>query len=105
MGLPKLVRDLVPEHIENDGRIAVYSVADGFKDMVYLLRDKMDEEVEELLSGPCLEEAADCYEVLRGLVRLHGMRMEDVIKEADRKAVDCGGFDRGFILEAVEEKG
>jgi|6_EtaG_2_1085325.scaffolds.fasta_scaffold200530_2 predicted house-cleaning noncanonical NTP pyrophosphatase (MazG superfamily) len=103
MTLPKLVRDLVPSHIENDGRVPLYSIAEGFKERISLLYDKMEEEVEEFIAEPCLEEAGDIYEVLRAVVELHGMRMEDVVRTADRKVAECGGFKRGIILEAVTE--
>ena len=103
MMLPKLVRDLVPRLIEEDGRIPQYSIARDVKELIVLLYEKMDEEVEEFMMEPCLEEAGDVYEVLRTLVGLHGMRMDDVIKAADLKAAKCGAFEDGIILEGVME--
>jgi predicted house-cleaning noncanonical NTP pyrophosphatase (MazG superfamily) len=103
MPLPKLIRNLVPSHIENEGRVAIYTVAEGVKEHISLLYDKMEEEMDEFIAEPCLEEACDIYEVLRALVEIHGMRMEDVVTTADRKVAECGGFEDGIILEGVRE--
>jgi predicted house-cleaning noncanonical NTP pyrophosphatase (MazG superfamily) len=104
MGLPKLVRDLIPRHIEDDGMIPICSVADDKLEHINLLCDKMDEEMKEFMLEPSLEEAGDIYEVLRAIVELHGMRMEDVIIASDRKMARSGGFSGGIILERVDEK-
>ena len=103
MPLPKLVRDLVPQRIEESGRQPICSTVEDVNEHLMMLQDKMAEEVEEFMDDPSLEEAGDCYEVLRTLVELHGLSMHDVVKEADRKVAECGGFTGGIILEDVEE--
>jgi len=105
MTLPKLVRDLVPTHIIDDGRVPVVSIASTRDQHIELLRAKINEEFQEFLDDPCLEEAGDCYEVLRALFELHGMTMADVTAAADVKERKCGGFYEGIILEAVAEGG
>ena len=103
MSLPKLVRDLVPAHIIDDGRVPVVSITPTRDRHVELLHAKINEEFQEFLDDPCLEEAGDCYEVLRALFELYGLRMADVTAEADIKAAKCGGFYEGIVLESVEE--
>ena len=105
MTLPKLVRDLVPTHIIDDGRVPVVSIASTRDQHIELLRAKVNEEFQEFLDDPCLEEAGDCYEVLRALFELHGMTMGEVTAAADVKERKCGGFYEGIILEAVSEGG
>ena len=104
MGLPKLVRHLVPTHIIDDGRVPVVSITSTREQHTELLRAKINEEFQEFLDDPCLEEAGDCYEVLRALFELHDMTMADVAAAADTKELKCGGFYEGIILEAVEER-
>ena len=103
----KLVRDLIPQIIEEDGRSCEYHVAnyDEYKTNLY---EKMREELEEFISTPCIEEAADMYEVLRAICELHGLEMVFVEVEAADKRLGRhhhrdprGGFNDRIILEKV----
>ncbi len=104
MRLPKLVRDLIPKCIEDDGRTATFSTTRSPEEHQAALAAKMEEELFEFMQEPCLEEAADMYEVLRGLANLHGMLMSDVITTADLKVSRRGGFRNGIILESVRDE-
>jgi predicted house-cleaning noncanonical NTP pyrophosphatase (MazG superfamily) len=56
---------------------------------------KLQEEVTELAgAAPAdrLEEAADVYEVLLALLAHTGHRLDDLIRAADRKRAERGGF-------------
>ena len=64
----------------------------------------MKEELQEFMEEPSLEEAGDMYEVLRCLCWIHKFDMEDVINAADLKRIDRGGFNRGIILDAIEDE-
>ena len=98
----KLVRDKIPEIIKNDGKTPVIRVIkDKERHHVWLL-DKMVEEMNEFYYDPSYEEAADVYEVFRSLVKLYEMDMQQIIKEAEHKRIERGGFDDGIILERVE---
>lgn len=98
----KLVRNRIPRIIEESGRTPRCHLAD-LEEFTQSLEDKMKEELQEFLENPCLEEAADMYEVLRCLCWLNRLDMEDVINEADLKRVRRGGFNKGIILESVDD--
>ena len=96
----KLVRNRIPRIIEEQGKTPKCHLAD-LEEFVHRLEDKMNEEMQEFLEKPCLEEAADMYEVLRCLCWLNRLDMEDVINAADIKRIQRGGFNKGIILESV----
>ena len=66
----KLVRDKIPNIIEESGKECEYHTAtyDEYKLSLYA---KMQEELGEFIESPCAEEAADMYEVLRAICLLH----------------------------------
>ena len=96
----KLVRDLIPQIIEDDGNSCDYHTANlpELKEMLY---KKMHEELNEFIEKPCLEEAADMYEVLKTICWLHNIGMPAVISSAVEKREKRGGFGEGIILEGV----
>jgi predicted house-cleaning noncanonical NTP pyrophosphatase (MazG superfamily) len=102
----KLVRDFIPHIIEENGKTCEYHVAsyDEYKARLY---EKMREELEEFINTPCIEEAADMYEVLRAICKLHGLEMVYVEVEAADKRLGRsgrparGGFKDRIILEKV----
>lgn len=62
----KLVRDLIPEIIQADGKKCDISRAES-NDLLRLLEEKMLEEFNEYLEDNNLEELADMMEVIFGL--------------------------------------
>lgn len=96
----KLVRNRIPRIIEEQGKTPQCHLAD-LEEFTQRLEDKMNEELQEFLTNPCLEEAADIYEVLRCLCWLNRLDMEDVINAADLKRIQRGGFNKGIVLEGV----
>ena len=99
----KLVRDKIPEIIESDGKWCLCRSVHGKDEHLVYLRNKMIEETDEFVENPCLEEAADVYEVLVSLCQLYSLDFEDVVREAVHKRGDRGGFMKGIILERVDE--
>jgi predicted house-cleaning noncanonical NTP pyrophosphatase (MazG superfamily) len=65
------------------------------------LRKKIIEETEEFILDPSYEEAADMLEVVRTFCGLHDLDFETVVKSADKKRKDSGGFKKGILLERV----
>jgi predicted house-cleaning noncanonical NTP pyrophosphatase (MazG superfamily) len=100
----KLVRDKIPEIIEADGKWCLCRTVHGKDELIAFLRNKMAEEMEEFVVDPCLEEAADVFEVFRELLSAHGLSVEDAMYEAARKRTERGGFSKGIILQRVGEK-
>ena len=94
----KLVRDKIPDIIEDSGkRAAVHQVSRG------TLREyafkKLREEVEEFIEDPCSEEAADIIEILEFICQREGLTPLAIEAERIAKRVSKGGFEMGFLLE------
>jgi len=98
--LPKLVRDKIPEIISRDNKTPVYKHAD---EILYkkLVLEKMCEELLEFEEEPCLEEAADIFEVFLSILKAHGLSLEEVEKAAIEKRNARGSFYKGIILENI----
>lgn len=94
----KLVRDRIPELIEESGRIPEFYEATR-KEHISRLYDKMIEELHEFIENPCLEEAADMYEVFMAILDQHSMKLSAVDSVALKKWSERGGFSRGIVLK------
>jgi predicted house-cleaning noncanonical NTP pyrophosphatase (MazG superfamily) len=99
----KLVRDKIPKIIEDSGRKCKYHIA-KIPEYNLSLYDKVLEEMTEFKEYPCVEEAADIYEVFLALLRNSGIEYQDVKDVAAAKREERGGFSIGYILEEVEKK-
>lgn len=98
----KLVRDRIPEIIEQEGKVAVCHIAEG-EEYTLALREKLWEEVREFSAAAEVEELADILEVLKGIAANLGVNWAEVVKLADNKAAARGAFSKRIILERVEE--
>lgn len=97
----KLVRDRIPEIMRAKGLEPDIRVMAEEEYLAGLL-DKLLEEASELKDASPeqrLEEAADVYEVLRGLGSVLGFSMDDVEKAAAAKREERGGFEQRIWLE------
>ena len=97
MALPdkgKLVRDMIPQIIEDSGRQP--NVVDiGEDDIREALEMKLNEEIEELLAAPeesRLEELADIYEVVLALASEINATEQQLDATASAKRDERGGF-------------
>ena len=98
----KLVRDRIPEIITASGKKPVVSSLSQ-SDMSGALDAKLKEEVAEFLESHSIEEIADVLEVLRAIASNHGVSWETVEEVRLEKYRKRGGFERGIVLESVEE--
>ena len=103
----KLVRDKIPEIIENDGEIVFTHVLSDAEYRLELYK-KLNEECMEVATSTStketLEELADVLEVLRSIAELEGSQFDDVIQIADRKKLNRGGFQKRIFLEKTLAK-
>jgi predicted house-cleaning noncanonical NTP pyrophosphatase (MazG superfamily) len=100
--VPKLVRDRIPEIIRARGALPTISVLD--RESLYpRLLDKLREEIAEFERSPCVEELADIYEVLRALGSAVNISLDEVEREREKKYRERGGFEKGLLLEAIDE--
>ena len=98
----KLVRDKIPAIIKSDGKGCkcrnTYVHGEEYR---ALLIEKMCEELVEFSENPCVEEAADLYEVFTTLLKTWQVPLTEVIKHAARKREERGGFKAGIVLLEV----
>jgi len=99
----KLVRDRIPEVIENAGK--EYAVRQVRSDELlnYALK-KLQEEVQEFVEDPCAAEAADIMEIFYFICARLGLSENYILAERTSKRIDRGSFDMGFVLDWVEEE-
>ena len=103
----KLVRDRIPEIIENSGKKFTTKILDD--DQYELeLKKKLKEEMEEYQNASndneALEELADLLELMHALAKVHGASMEEVEKIRQDKASKRGGFEEKIFLIEVEDE-
>lgn len=94
----KLVRDRIPEIIEQGGEKANIRILDE-EEYLRLLHAKLDEEVGEFHRDRNTEELADILEVVYALAEAIGASREELTRVYERKHDDRGGFrDRVFLI-------
>ncbi|MCY6354189.1 nucleoside triphosphate pyrophosphohydrolase [Clostridium sp. ZS2-4] len=98
----KLVRDRIPEIIENAGKEFDMHIADS-NEALKLLDMKLDEEVAEFHQDKNLEELADIMEVIFALAKNLGFSEEALLNKRIEKKEARGGFDKNIVLEKVYE--
>ncbi|UFS72055.1 DEAD/DEAH box helicase family protein [Geomonas sp. RF6] len=100
----KLVRDFIPQIIEESGKCCSVSVLDdaGF---AQALRVKVLEEAHELFHASSREEiineAADLFELMEAILKRHGIGWEDVYSRRAAKRETAGGFEKRLMLHAT----
>lgn len=97
----KLVRDKIPQVIEEDGRKCETSIVSK-EQLLPLLEEKLKEEVNEFMQDRNLEELADIMEVVFGLAENLGYSEEELLKKREEKKEARGGFKEGVFLKTVE---
>ncbi|ELZ02574.1 nucleoside triphosphate pyrophosphohydrolase [Natrialba asiatica] len=96
----KLVRDNIPEIIEDNGDVPVTRTVSGDEYESYL-RDKLREEVDEYLADRDADELADILEVVHALGHVEGVSRDELAERRERKADSRGRFDDGIVLTDV----
>ena len=101
----KLVRDKIPEIIENSGKEPIIRVLDDTEYKEELLK-KLYEEYREVIESKTkeetLEECSDVLEVLISLLEYNGYTLEDLLKCRDAKKEKRGAFQKRLYLVKVK---
>lgn len=97
----KLVRDFIPEIIEEDSKWCLTRKVHGPDEHMVMLKEKIYEEAQEFIENPSYEEAADMLEVVKAFCYLNNLEFEAVLGAAQKKQEERGGFYRGIILQSV----
>lgn len=101
MTFSKLVRDKIPELIEQSGAKANIRILDS-EEYTRQLERKLDEEVAEYHDGKNLEELADILEVVYALAENLGHTRRELLDVHRRKREERGGFEKGIFLISKE---
>ena len=96
----KLVRDKIPEIIELDGKKCVTEML-SHEQYIAALDSKLDEELAEYHSGPCVEELADLLEVIYAVAAARGFGVDKLEQVRAEKAKRRGGFEKRLLLKEV----
>lgn len=102
MKYDKLIRDRIPEIMDSKGKKYIMRQTDTDMEKDSYLRKKLQEEVNEFLEKPSIEELADIKEVILALADSLGYIPEELEFVRMNKRNAHGGFEHGFILEEVQ---
>ena len=96
----KLVRDRIPEIIENAGKTCV---TEELSDEEYLqmLDMKLNEELQEYYKDKNLEELADLMEVIFAVAEARGYSIAELEQVRKKKADERGSFKQKILLKEV----
>ena len=98
----KLVRDLIPQLIEEDGNETRTRILEN-EEYFQALKNKLKEEVDEYLESEDHEELADILEVIRALLDMHVITYDELEITRRRKLEENGGFTERIYPEEVIE--
>lgn len=100
----KLVRDRIPEIIQNNGQICRTRTLTN-EEYIEALDAKFMEEFAEYKDSRSIEELADIFEVLCAMAAYHGFSKEELITAQEQKRADRGGFeDKIFLFDVTGRK-
>ena len=97
----KLIRDKIPEIIQESGRRCVVELLSDEDFLLYLNR-KLLEEVNEYLESNDVEELADLEEVLRAILKAKGVDYDAFDQLRLEKVEKRGAFDKKLLLKETE---
>lgn len=100
----KLVRDKIPEIIEQAGKTCKCSTLSE-QDYIAMLDQKLNEELAEYQESKSMEELADLLEVMIAVSTARGSSIEEVERIRMKKKDQRGGFEKKILLEYVTEQG
>lgn len=98
----KLVRDKIPEIIEQGGKRCRVEVLSD-EDYLRMVDAKLDEELAEYHSDQNIEELADLLEVICAAAAARGYSREELERIRADKAEKRGAFEKKLLLIDVEE--
>ena len=98
----KLVRDKIPQIIENNGEVCETRI---LNDEEYLnqLNIKLQEELQEYLESGDIEELADMAEVMRAILSVKGYSYDEFEIVRKNKVNKRGAFDNKVFLISTKQ--
>ncbi|MEB2281804.1 nucleoside triphosphate pyrophosphohydrolase [Lysinibacillus xylanilyticus] len=102
----KLVRDLIPQVIEENGKTCIIRVLEQGEHLEEI-KVKMQEEALEFLeatsSKEAVEELVDILELVHTAIQMYDVSYEQLEQIRTQKKNQCGGFSKGIYLVEVKE--
>lgn len=98
----KLIRDKIPEIIEQSGKKCIVEVMDNDTYIEYL-DQKLNEELAEYQQDKSVEELADLLEVIYAVAVARGYSVEDLERIRVEKSEKRGAFEKRLLLKSVSE--
>ncbi len=102
----KLWRDNIPKMLEESSGSIIHWRRLDDAEYDEQLRVKLIEEAEEVVAAKTVDELkaeiADVYEVFDAIMKLHGIKKEEVNAIQLRKRIERGGFDERMFVEVAE---
>ena len=99
----KLVRDLIPDIIEESGNECRTRILSN-EEYLKMLDLKLDEELSEYHQDQNIEELADLLELVQSAAVARGYTLEELEAVRAEKAKKHGGFEKKIFLIDVTEK-
>ncbi len=104
----KLVRDNIPNIIENNGESAITRKLSDQEYKLELLK-KLKEECDEVINSKnndeLMEEFADLLEVIDSIIEIEGLSKNKIESIQKKKRLSRGGFKKKiFLVKTVEKK-
>lgn len=99
----KLVRDRIPELMRKEGKMAIIKEVKDDKEYYNRLLEKLQEEINEFIETPNIEEAADILEVFNALMEFNNIDVDNVINERIKKFLLKGGFEKRIVLREIKK--
>lgn len=96
----KLVRDKIPEIIEESGKTCEIEILSD-EGYLQMLDKKLDEELAEYHQEQNIEELADLLEVLYATAKARGCSIGELEQVRVEKQKARGGFDEKVLLKSV----
>ena len=100
----KLVRDLIPDIIRQQGNHPEYHTANDKAEYCQALREKILEEAIELKESQDVNELIDVLEAIHCLIEAENLEFTKIEELRNKKNVERGSFKNRIILEYVERK-
>lgn len=98
----KLVRDRIPEIIENDGKTCRIQILTD-EEYIKKVDAKLDEELAEYHKDQNIEELADLMEVIYAAAIARGYSVEELEAVRKKKLQKRGAFVKKILLKEVNE--
>jgi predicted house-cleaning noncanonical NTP pyrophosphatase (MazG superfamily) len=96
----KLIRDKIPQIIEQSGKQAIIEEVSG-KEYIELLNAKLGEELQEYLDSQSVEELADLVEVVYAMLEHKNISLQEFEFISQQKVNEKGAFKDKLLLKEV----